>query len=41
MKYIYVALAEEESCQFVTADVRAVERLQPQHPCVIHLSSLR
>jgi predicted nucleic acid-binding protein len=38
---LYVALAEREFCQFVTADVRAVEKLQPQHPCVIHLSSLR
>jgi predicted nucleic acid-binding protein len=37
---LYVAVAERESCQFVTADVRAVTILQPQHPCVIPLSSL-
>jgi predicted nucleic acid-binding protein len=37
---LYVALAERELCPFVTADVRAVDVLQAQHPCVIPLSSL-
>jgi predicted nucleic acid-binding protein len=37
---LYVALAEREGCQCVTADGRLVRNLQPQFPFLILLSSL-
>jgi predicted nucleic acid-binding protein len=37
---LYVALAEREGCQFVTADDRLVRNLQPQFPFVVGLASL-
>jgi predicted nucleic acid-binding protein len=37
---LYVALAERERCQFVTADDRLVRALQPQFPFIVALSSL-
>jgi predicted nucleic acid-binding protein len=37
---IYVALAEREGCQFITADDRLVRTLQPQFPFIVPLSSL-
>jgi predicted nucleic acid-binding protein len=37
---VYVALAEREGCEFVTADDRLVRNLQPSFPFVIALSSL-
>jgi predicted nucleic acid-binding protein len=37
---IYVALAEREKCELVTADDRLVNSLQPTFPFIIHLASL-
>lgn len=37
---LYVALAEWESCELVTADQKLVNALHPTHAFVIHLSSL-
>ena len=37
---LYVALAEREACEFVTADDKLVKNLQPTFPCIISLSSL-
>jgi predicted nucleic acid-binding protein len=37
---VYVALAEQENCELVTADDRLLKNLQAQFPFVIHLSSL-
>jgi predicted nucleic acid-binding protein len=37
---LYVALAEREGCQLVTADTRLVSNLQPQFPFVVDLVSM-
>lgn len=37
---IYVALAEQEDCELVTADDRLVNNVQKQFPFVIHLATL-
>jgi predicted nucleic acid-binding protein len=37
---LYVALAEREGCQLITADDRLVRTLQPQFPFILSLSSL-
>jgi predicted nucleic acid-binding protein len=37
---VYVALAEREGCEFVTADDRLVKNLRPQFPFIVPLSSL-
>ena len=37
---LYVALAEREKCDFVTADDKLVKSLQPSFPFIIPLSSL-
>jgi predicted nucleic acid-binding protein len=37
---LYVALAQREGCQFVTADDRLIRALQPSYPLIIALSSL-
>ena len=37
---IYVALAEQEGCELVTADDRLVNNVQKQFPFVIHLTTL-
>lgn len=37
---LYVALAEREKCEFITADDRLVKNLQGQFPFIIALSSL-
>jgi predicted nucleic acid-binding protein len=37
---LYVALAEREGCEFVTADDRLVKNLQPQFPFIVALSSM-
>lgn len=37
---LYVALAERENCQFVTADVRLLRNLQAQFPIVIELAAV-
>lgn len=37
---IYVALAEREGCEFITADARLIANLQAQFPFIIALSSL-
>lgn len=37
---LYVALAEKETCDFITADDKLVRNLQPQFPFIKHLSSL-
>jgi predicted nucleic acid-binding protein len=37
---LYVALAERERCELVTADDRLVRNLQPQFPFIIPLASL-
>jgi predicted nucleic acid-binding protein len=37
---LYVALAEREQCEFVTADDKLVQRLQPTFPFIRALSSL-
>jgi predicted nucleic acid-binding protein len=37
---LYVALAEREGCQFVTADARLITNLGPQFPFIVPLSAL-
>ena len=37
---LYVALAERENCQFVTADDKLVRTLQPQFPFIVHIGNL-
>lgn len=37
---LYVALAESEQCQFVTADSKLVNALQPKFPQIIHLLAM-
>jgi predicted nucleic acid-binding protein len=37
---LYVALAEREACELLTADFRLVTNLQPRFPFVLSLSSL-
>jgi predicted nucleic acid-binding protein len=37
---IYVALAEQEGCELVTADDRLVNNMQKQFPFIIHLATL-
>jgi predicted nucleic acid-binding protein len=37
---LYVALAEREGCELVTADDKLVNNLRPQFPFIVHLSSL-
>ncbi|HXG12718.1 MAG TPA: type II toxin-antitoxin system VapC family toxin [Gemmataceae bacterium] len=37
---LYVALAEQEQCEFLTADDRLVRALQPQFPFIVPLASL-
>ena len=37
---LYVALAEREQCEFLTADDKLVKKLQPTFPFIIALSSL-
>jgi predicted nucleic acid-binding protein len=38
---LYVALAERDSCELMTADNKMVKNLQPQFPFVVGLSSLK
>jgi predicted nucleic acid-binding protein len=38
--YLYVALAEQEKCDFVTADDRVVKNLKAHFPFIVPLSSL-
>jgi predicted nucleic acid-binding protein len=37
---LYVALAEREGCEFVTADDKLVKRLKPTFPFIVALSAL-
>jgi predicted nucleic acid-binding protein len=37
---LYVALAEREKCEFVTADDKLVKKLQPQFPFIVALSTV-
>jgi predicted nucleic acid-binding protein len=37
---LYVALAEREKCELVTADDKLVKKLQPSFPFIVPLSSL-
>jgi len=37
---MYVALAERESCELVTADTRLINNLQPHFPFIMALSSM-
>ena len=37
---LYVALAERETCDLVTADDKLIKNLQPRFPFIVHLSSL-
>src|SRR5438128_2071726 len=37
---LYVALAERENCQLVTADDKLVRNLQPRFPFIVSLASL-
>jgi predicted nucleic acid-binding protein len=37
---LYVALAEQEKCEFITADDKLVKNLQPHFPFIVPLSSL-
>ena len=36
---VYVALAEKEACELVTADDKLIRQLQPQFPFIIALAS--
>jgi predicted nucleic acid-binding protein len=37
---LYIALAEREACELVTADAKLVKAVQPTLPFVLQLSSL-
>lgn len=37
---LYVALAEQEGCELITADDKLVKNLQPQFPFIVSLTSL-
>ena len=37
---LYVALADQEGCEFITADGRLVKNLQPSYPFIVSLASL-
>ncbi len=37
---VYVALAEQEKCQFVTADDKLIKNLQPSFPFIVARASL-
>ena len=37
---LYVALAEREGCEFITADDKLLRNLQPQFPFILALSSM-
>jgi predicted nucleic acid-binding protein len=37
---LYITLAERQSCEFVTADDKLVQRLGPVFPFIVALSSL-
>ncbi len=37
---LYVALAEREACELVTADQKAINNLSPHFPFIVPLSSL-
>jgi|SRR5580765_4245516 len=37
---LYVALAEQEKCDFITADDKLVKNLQKQFPFIVNLSTL-
>lgn len=37
---LYVALAEREQCELVTADVRLIKNLQPRFPFIVSLASI-
>jgi predicted nucleic acid-binding protein len=37
---LYVALAEREGCQFITADLRLIGILQKDHPLIVALDSM-
>jgi predicted nucleic acid-binding protein len=37
---VYVALAERESCEFITADDKLVKNLQGQFPFIMPLASM-
>jgi predicted nucleic acid-binding protein len=36
---LYIALAEREGCQFITADVRLIGALQKDHPLIVALDT--
>ena len=37
---LYIALAEREKCELITADDKLLKNLQPQFPFLVPLSSL-
>ena len=37
---LYIALAERESCEFITADDKLIKNLQPTFPFILSLASL-
>jgi predicted nucleic acid-binding protein len=37
---LYIALAEREQCEFITADAKLVSNVQAQFPFVRHLSTM-
>ena len=37
---LYVAIAEREKCELITADDKLLKKLQPQFPFLVPLSSL-
>jgi predicted nucleic acid-binding protein len=37
---LYIALAQRENCEFVTADTRLVNNLQPRFPFIIELAGV-
>ena len=37
---LYVALAEREGCELITADQKSINNLAPHFPCVVPLASL-
>ncbi len=37
---LYVVLAEQEKCKFITADNKLVNNLQKTYPCIVPLASM-
>ena len=37
---LYITLAEQKQCEFITADDKLVNNLQKQFPSIVHLNAM-